>query len=156
MLMRIFVFALLLAGSAAHADGHRAIQQACTDLVLDYAYYRDRMDADPFAELFTEDAQLSVLGRDFVGREAIRERLVEGRGGPLFRHMMSTIRIFVESEARATGVSYITVYSSPPGDLPRPLGPPLGVGEYHDEFVRTASGWKIKRREFVPVFMPEQ
>ena len=96
-----------------------------------------------------------MLGQDFVGREAIRARLQGAEQGPVFRHMMSTIRIFVESDARATGVSYVTVYSAPPGALPRPLDNPLGVGEYHDTFVLTPQGWKIQRRDFVPVFMPE-
>lgn len=158
MLNRIAMLVLLLAGVAtvdARADSHHAIERACTDLVLDYAYHRDRPDADGVAGIFAEDAVLSVLGQDFVGRDAIRARLQGAENGPVFRHMMSTVRIFVESDDRASGVSYVTVYSAPPGGLPRPLDAPLGVGEYHDKFVRTAAGWKIQRREFIPVFMPE-
>ena len=155
-MFRQLLFVLLLASGSTFADSHRQIEQACTDLVLDYAYYRDLLAADTVAELFTEDAQMLVLGDEFVGRDAIRARLEAGRTGPLYRHLMSTIRIFVDSADHARGVSYVTVHAAPPGDLPRPLGQPVGVGEYHDEFVRTADGWKIKRREFVPVFMPEQ
>jgi hypothetical protein len=70
--------------------------------------------------------------------------------------MMSTIRIFIDDDGHARGVSYVTVYSAAAGELPRPLGAPLGVGEYHDRFVYTDAGWKIQHREFVPVFMPEQ
>ena len=141
---------------AARADAKVAIERACTDLVLDYAYYRDRPDAQRVADLFAEEAILTVLGQQFKGRDAIRARLQGAAQGPVFRHLMSTIRIFVESDRRATGVSYVTVYSAPSGDLPAPLSVPLGVGEYHDVFVSTDAGWKIERRSFVPVFMPEQ
>lgn len=150
----VWVLVVFVAGGA-QADSHAEIERACTGLVLDYAYYRDRPDADGLAGIFAEDAVLNVLGQAFVGRDAIRARLQGAENGPLFRHMMSTIRIFVDSEDRARGVSYVTVYSASPGAMPRPLGAPLGVGEYHDAFVRTADGWKIQRRDFVPVFMPE-
>ena len=129
------------------------VEEACTALVLDYAYYRDRPDAESFANVFARDAVLVVLDQEFVGRDAIAERLRNAASGPLFRHMMSTIRIFPADDNKASGVSYVTVYSAAAGDMPRALGQPLAVGEYHDQFVRTASGWKIQRREFVPVFM---
>ena len=140
--------------AAAKSAPLTAIEQACTDLILDYAYYRDRPDADAFADLFAEDAELRVLGQEYVGREAIGDRLRNAAGGPVFRHMMSTIRVFVQDDSHARGVSYVTVYSAAGGTLPRPLTQPLGVGEYHDDFVRTDEGWKIQRREFVPVFLP--
>lgn len=129
------------------------VEDACTDLVLDYAYYRDRLDAEAFADIFAEDAVLSVLGQDFVGRDAIGARLRNADAGDILRHLMSTIRIFPVNEQQARGVSYVTVYSGSAGDLPRPLAQPLAIGEYHDQFTRTSSGWKIQRREFVPVFM---
>ena len=132
----------------------RNIEAACRSLILDYAYYRDRPDADAVADLFTEDAQLRVLGQTYAGRQAIYKRVQAGQGGPVFRHMMSTIRVFVVDSQSAKGVSYVTVYSQATGELPRPLDTPLAVGEYHDVFVHTDAGWKIKERTFVPVFMP--
>lgn len=154
--MRIAVLIAVLLPMAAAGDTRLDIERACTELVLDYAYFRDRQNADAVADLFAPDAVLKVLGQDYVGNDAIRARIQQGRGGPVFRHMMSTIRIFVDDQDHARGVSYVTVYSAAAGDLPRPLGDPLGVGEYHDRFVRTDSGWKIQYREFIPVFMPEQ
>ena len=130
------------------------IEDACTDLVLDYAYYRDRPDADAFADVFAEDAVLIVLDQEFVGRDAIAARLRDADSGPVYRHMMSTIRIFPAGDDKASGVSYVAVYSAPAGDLPRPLGQPLAIGEYHDQFAHTPAGWKIQRREFVSVFAP--
>ena len=128
------------------------LEQACEDLVLDYALYRDRKDADAFASLFAEDAVLTVLGNVFKGRSVIKQRLVDGRDGPVTRHMMSTIRIFAQSEDTANGVSYVTVYGAPDAQFPLKVDGFLSVGEYHDKFVRTDAGWKIGRRTFVPVF----
>ena len=130
------------------------VRQACTDLVLDYAYYRDRPDAAGVANVFTEDARLSVLGQTYTGRKAIHDRIVAGADGPIFRHMMSTIRIFPQDAKNATGVSYVTVYSAPRGEGPQPVERFAGVGEYHDKFVRTDEGWRIAEREFVLVFTP--
>lgn len=130
------------------------VKDACTDLVLDYAYYRDRFAPLPYGELFTEDAVLTVLGEVAKGREAIRERLVKAEPTQVIRHQMGTIRIFPKPEDNprtAAGVSYVTVYVSSPGELPLKAEQRV-VGEYHDEFVRTADGWKIGKRTFIPVF----
>ena len=140
---------------AGHADNHQRVIEACSNLVLDYAYFRDRPDAEGVADLFTEDAQLTVLGQTFVGRAAIAERIRDAADGPVFRHMMSTIRIFPDDETHARGVSYVSVYTAPAGHLPRPLHQPAAVGEYHDRFVLTESGWKIAQREFVAIFVAE-
>jgi len=142
----------MLAAGPGWAHEAARIEQACTELVLDYAYYRDRPEGDRVAELFAVDAELRVMGQTYLGREAIRARLQDAARGPVFRHLMSTVRIFPEGPRRATGVSYVTVYSAAAGPLPRALEQPLAVGEYRDIFVLTEAGWKIQRREFVPVF----
>ncbi len=154
LFMSLLALILLVTPMPGYADNHRHVIEACTDLVLDYAYFRDRPDADGVANLFTEDAQLTVLGQTFVGRAAIGKRIRDAAGGPVFRHMMSTIRIFPDDETHAHGVSYAAVYTAPAGQAPRPLHQPAAVGEYHDRFVLTAAGWKIAQREFVAIFMP--
>ena len=147
-MLAIFVLSGLSVG--AFADD---VKQACTDLVLDYAYYRDQLDADKFSNIFSDDATLTVLGDVFVGKDAIKARLQDGKNGPITRHMMSTIRIFQQDANHASGVSYVTVYGAPQGDFPLKVDDFLAIGEYHDKFVKTDSGWKISRRTFVPVFM---
>ncbi|MFT7221000.1 MAG: hypothetical protein ACI8Z1_002621 [Candidatus Azotimanducaceae bacterium] len=127
---------------------------ACRSLVIDYAYHRDQGHAGELAKLFTQDAQLIVMGNKIEGREAIEQRVADAKSGPLLRHMMSTIRIVLIDKDHASGVSYVTVYSSPAGTLPLPLTEFSALGEYHDEFVRTVEGWKIQSRQFIPVFVP--
>jgi hypothetical protein len=138
---------LLIWSMPVHA--HDAVQ-ACTDLVLDYAYYRDRPDPVGFASVFAENATLTVMGETYKGRQAIGERLQGAGRGPSFRHLMSTIRIFPIDELHATGVSYVTVYTAPHGATE--VEGFAGIGEYHDEFVLTPAGWKIASREFKPVY----
>ncbi len=59
--------------STAYAnDDTASIKQACRDLVLDYAFYRDRPDATGVVNLFTEDGVIELLGDQFVGKEPIR------------------------------------------------------------------------------------
>ena len=146
--------ALAQSSTSMSRSDHAAIKAACTDLVLDYAYYRDRPDALGFANVFAPDGELRVMGQVFIGRKALHDRLANATDGPVYRHMMSTIRIFPVSPREATGVSYVTVYSAPAGTGPAQISNFAAVGEYRDEFVLTDSGWKIARREFVPVFLP--
>jgi uncharacterized protein (TIGR02246 family) len=120
---------------------------ACSNLVTDYAYHRDQFNAKEFASLFTEDASLTVVNQTWVGREDIEQRIEGLKTGSTIRHEMSTIRIVPIDENNATGVSYATIYSAPLGET-SVSGFAL-MGEYHDEFVRTADGWKISKRVLV-------
>ncbi|MDH3642136.1 MAG: nuclear transport factor 2 family protein [Gammaproteobacteria bacterium] len=151
-------FALALGLISANARAHDDVESACRSLVIDYAYYRDRLDADNYAAVFAKDAVLSVLGNEYSGRETIRQRLVnllETEGKPISRHMMSTIKIIPIDANAAHGVSYVKVYVEPPNDE-RPVATNgyVSVGEYHDIFTRTDDGWKIARREYKPILEP--
>ena len=143
------------AGPADNAATDAAAKAACQELVMDDAIYRDRYDAQPYANLFTEDAVLSVLGVDYQGRAAIRARMENDPDKPVTHHHMSTIKITLVDDKHAFGVSYVTVYSEPDqGTRPVPTAGFLAAGEYHDRFVRTDAGWKIAKREFKPILVP--
>ena len=135
--------ALFLAMNST-AQAELDVYRACTNLVYGYAYHRDNFNADEFAMLFTEDARLSVLGQTWNGRDNIRERINSIRDGNTGRHEMSTIYIEQVNEYEATGVSYATIYSAPPGE--DTVSGPAFIGEYHDKFVLTDEGWKIAER----------
>ena len=122
-------------------------EDACRQLVMDYAWYRDHPDADAYAALFTEDAELSILGETFKGREAITQRLTASTGSTA--HLMSTVRINKVDDDTATGVSYVTVYTAPPGPGPHTVSGYAAIGEYHDDFRKTDAGWQIKKRVLV-------
>jgi uncharacterized protein (TIGR02246 family) len=139
------LIALALANAATAAEP--SVYDACRDLVMDYAYYRDHPDPDAYAELFTEDAELSILGDTRKGRAAIRERLTQVAGTTV--HLMSTIRITPVSATEAKGVSYVTVYTAPAGEGPHTVDGFAGIGEYHDTFRKMAAGWQIDSRKLV-------
>ena len=64
-------------------------------------------------------------------------------------HLMSGIRIDQDSATSAHGTSYVTVYTTPAGDGPHDVTGFAAIGEYHDEFRKTAEGWQIARRTLV-------
>lgn len=126
------------------------VYRDCINLVTDYAYYRDRFDAVGFSSIFTEDATLTVGGQTWTGRSNIRQRIEELDSDTTIRHLMSTIRIEPIDELHATGVSYATIYSAAPGATT--VEGFAVIGEYHDEFVLTAEGWRIQKRVLHTVF----
>jgi len=129
------------------------VYRDCSNLVTDYAYYRDRFDALEFSNLFTQDASLRVGNQTWEGRDNIRAR-IEGldKSGSI-RHLMSTIRIEPIDELHASGVSYATIYTASAGSSSTEGF--AVIGEYHDSFVLTDDGWKISKRELKSVFSYE-
>ena len=121
---------------------------ACKDLVMAYAYYRDRGDAQGVAEVFSEDAVFNILGQTFTGRDAIRQRIEDAKDGPVYRHLMSTVHVEQIDTSTAWGVSYVTVFQSASGELPLSSNQFMATGEYKDQFKKTSAGWKIARRDF--------
>ena len=152
MIRRIPFIALLCFGlipASYAADVYRD----CSNLVTDYAYYRDRFDAVGFSNIFTEDASLTVGHQTWVGRDNIRARIEGLDQSGSIRHLMSTIRIEPIDELHAAGVSYATIYTAAAG-----ANSTEGfavIGEYHDNFVLTDEGWKISKRELKSVFSYE-
>lgn len=145
LLLALCVFFTAIPASYA-ADVYRD----CTNLVVEYAYHRDRFDGEGFASLFTDGASLTVGGQTWVGRAAIRGRIEGLQTGSSIRHLMSTIRIVPVDDDHATGVSYVTIYSAPPGQ--NTVEGFTLVGEYHDTFLRTAEGWKIQNRVLQTIY----
>lgn len=132
---------------AAYADD---VYRGCINLVTDYAFHRDRYDAESFANLFTENATLTVGSQTWNGRDNIRQRIEGLDSSTTIRHLMSTIRIVPVDELNATGVSYATIYTASEGSSTTEGF--AVIGEYHDEFVLTDGGWKIAKRVLQPVF----
>jgi hypothetical protein len=133
------------------------ISIACERLLADYVIYRDHLDADGFANTFTENGELVLGSGSHVGREAIR-RNITGRPTPGVAHMilMTTIKITPVDETNATGVSYALVLNGDrpvvKGDAPIQMRGITAAVEYHTEFVLTNDGWKISRLELKSIF----
>jgi uncharacterized protein (TIGR02246 family) len=134
-----------------------SIERACERLVLDFAYFSDKQDYEALAALFTPDGTMArPSGDPLVGRAAIMKSYQSRPAGRISRHVCTNIRITVESQDRAHGLTYAVVYSANANDPPEAhFGPKADprqlVGEFEDEFVRTDEGWRIgiRRARFV-------
>ena len=134
------------------------IKRACENLVMDYARHRDQAQGAALAQLFTEDAELSVNGETFIGRKALLTRFA-APATQRFRHMMSNVHITVTGHKQAIGVSYALIFVGPIDkqnpDAPITVSNFVAMGEYQDTFVLTDAGWRIASRRFVPAFFAD-
>jgi SnoaL-like domain len=127
------------------------IERACERLVTEYCHFVDHGEAAKIAGQFSDDGVWASASAVHSGREAI-ERNFEKRQANvkrMSRHVCSNLLIDVIDGNNATGVVYLTLYRHD-GEPGRPLSPsdvPEIVGEYRDTFVRTANGWRFRRRE---------
>jgi hypothetical protein len=129
-----------------------SIEQACERLVLDFTYFSDHRENEALADLFTPDGIMTRPSGDrLVGRDAILKEYESRPAGRIARHFCTNIRIVVESDNRARGLTYALVYSALAHEPPlQHFGPRVEprqlIGEFEDEFVRTDDGWKIASR----------
>lgn len=157
-LLGLCLSASTLAATRERAHSEAEIKQACQQLVLDYASFRDQRRGEDFANLFTVDGELALNGDTFVGRKALASRL-SGDSRQRSRHLMTNIRVTIEDANHAHGISYALIFIA--NEAAEVTAGPAAVvnftamGEYHDEFIRTEQGWRIATRRFVPVFVPQ-
>jgi len=127
------------------------IERACERLVTEYCHFVDHGKAAKISSQFTDDGVWVTNTAVHSGRKAI-EAYYQARQANvkrMSRHVCNNLLIDVIDENNAKGVVYLTLYRHD-GEPNRPLSPsdvPQMVGEYRDTFVRTARGWRFKRRE---------
>jgi hypothetical protein len=136
-------------------------ENACQRLCLDYAHFGDSGKPEALAALFTEDGEVKLPTGTSKGRAAIADGATP-TPNLVMRHVMSNIRIDVESADNASGVAYLRLYyAMRKGDkgpaMTKALSPRI-IGAYHDRFVRTAEGWRFASRDFEIALMapPEE
>ena len=116
---------------------------AIRELVASYADAVVRRDADAWSATWAEDGEWHILGNATRGRDAVVS---------LWKQLMAAVPFVVQvpghalievDGARATGRWYITEY----GKSADGSGS-LTLGVYHDEYTRSAEGWRFLRRRF--------
>jgi hypothetical protein len=127
------------------------IERACERLVTEYCHFVDHGEAARIAGQFTDDGVWASAAVAYTGREAIERSFSRRQDNVkrMSRHVCNNLLIDVIDENNASGVVYLTLYRHD-GEPGRPLSPsdvPNVIGEYRDTFVRTADGWRFKRRE---------
>lgn len=122
-------------------------------LIQEIAWRIDHLQAATVAELVSNDVEFRAdPDNPVLGREAMA---AWGAGfdaaNPLpgIRHSVSNARFVDTGDGTASGTSMLTAYFTPAGQAPTTA--PFAVGEDHDTFVRTAEGWKLASRLWVPM-----
>lgn len=132
------------------------IERACARLVTEYCHFVDHGEAGKIAGQFTDDGIWASATDVRTGREAIERSFQKRQANTarMSRHVCSNLLIDVIDENNATGVVYLTLYrhDGDPGRRVSPSDVPDVIGEYRDTFVRTAEGWRFKRRDICASF----
>lgn len=120
-------------------------------LYATYSYGFDNGDPKMVASVYTPDAQFIVGGKVAGGtREAITamvKPLAPGKGQ--MKHMPTNIAI-EPAEGGAKGLAYVLLMTFEAGKPPVATG----GGWYHDTLVKTADGWRFKKRDYQPFPLP--
>lgn len=136
------------------------IERACARLVNHYANLLDAYDHDAFMELWTDDAVLDMLGRQYRGREAIRGWLEAREPDMICRHLVTNNVTDVLSGISARGFCYSIAYRvrGMRGHEPGLIEPPTFIVQYRNEFrLHPERGWVFSRRDVEAVMVgPEQ
>ncbi len=135
------------------------IELACTRLVNEFAVFNDSNRFQELADLFTEDARYArPIAPDafIVGKADILASFEARPRDRVGRHLITNVIITVESETRASGFCYVTLYSGSTGHKAEKFGLQAQasqfVGEYRDSFVLTPAGWKFAERKGCIIF----
>lgn len=117
------------------------------DLLTRYATGVDRKDWDLWESCFTADAQIdyTAFGGEKGGVKEIRMWLEKTMAGfPMTQHLVINREITIDGDSATGRSGFYNPMAVPNGDKPAKLF--FCGGWYHDEFIRTESGWKIHQR----------
>jgi ketosteroid isomerase-like protein len=134
----------------------QTIRLALEDLNTAFAHHLDHGEIDALIDLFTADALYTHGDRVSRGRAEI-ERLFRDRAakGPrTSRHLLSGLRLAIESATAATGSSVCLSFAAD-GLPPKPAKPFL-VADFEDRYRRDDDGrWRFAERHIHRVFVGE-
>lgn len=138
-------------GSAGRLEDRAAIQ----DLIVRYGQALDALDADAYAAVFAEDADLSFGGNTYHGRAAIRKvvadikarRASQPAATPPLKmyHVITNTLIEFVNDHEARHRSYWQTVSGPSSG-PFKVG---GMGVYEDVIVKRDGRWLIGNRKIM-------
>jgi SnoaL-like domain len=119
-------------------------------LVARYAYAVDS-GADNgylYAALFAPDGAFADrAGRETSGREALATLARRNTRGVQSAFHFIVNHVIEPAVDGATGREYLLQLRIGDGDRPNDV---FGGGRYEDVYVKTAEGWRFKRRQFIP------
>lgn len=130
------------------------IEHACAKLMNQFAVFNDMGRFDELVELFVEEGRYArPIAPDafIVGKADILASFEARPKDRVGRHLISNIIIDVLSPTTAKGVCYVALYSGTLDQKAAKFGLQAQasqfIGEYQDDFVLTAQGWKFAQRK---------
>lgn len=135
------------------------IKIACEDLSEQYADYLDAKDYNALSTLFAADGLWEVLGNRMVGPAAVarywKDRTDVWAPGHGRVHQMTNQVVTVLDRDHAIGRSTVIIYFFDAQAKEKQSLSPTLIARNQDEYVRTAGGWKFKRRTISTVAMAD-
>jgi hypothetical protein len=119
-------------------------------LVSRYAYAVDTGadNGNVYADLFAADgAFVDRQGRETTGREALAALARRNTRGPQAAFHFIVNHVIEPAPGGATGREYLLQLRIGDGER---LNDVFGGGQYDDVYVKTAEGWRFRRRQFLP------
>lgn len=120
-------------------------------LLISYGSAIDRRDWEKFRACFSDDCECDYgsFGK-WQGPTAISQYMKQAHAdlGPTL-HRITNIETWMR-DGQTFARSYVDALLMPIHE-----GGPVhhGIGHYDDQLIRTGAGWRIARRQFVPVFL---
>jgi hypothetical protein len=132
----------------------RAIEWACTRLMVQFAEFNDRQDYEALAGLFDERgrfARPTDPNTVIEGRANIVKAFQSRPKGRLTQHLCSNMLVTAETTDRARGSCRIVLFTAdgaqaPDGAFGIKADARQLIGIYEDRFVRAAEGWRFAER----------
>jgi hypothetical protein len=129
-------------------------ERACERLIYEFAEAIDLRNDAHLENLFTTDATYARPtdpNTVISGRDVIVKGFVARPGGRVTRHICSNVVITIDSADRAHGVSRVVLIAGPTepaahAQFGYKADARQLIGEYDDEFVKTAEGWRFSSR----------
>lgn len=120
-------------------------------LVNEYAWRLDHQRWHEISDLCTDDVVLWIRRREIVGKAGLAEWAARRAAKEETRrtlHQMTNLRLEAVDEDHSTGVAALVLHIAKGGGSSTYVDL---VGDYHDEYVRTADGWRFRRRRLVNI-----
>jgi hypothetical protein len=131
----------------------RNAEQACQALAIEYAEIVDAQEYERLREIFAENATLvrrATVQETVRGLENIIASFTARPRNRLTYHIMSNIRVRVETPEIASGTCRVLLFTSDTSESQTPEGrkvaPKQLMGTYHDRYIRTKDGWRFAER----------
>lgn len=126
----------------------------CAQISVDFAVAIDHREFEKVTSLFTEEGSFVRGGITTTGRPALLKWLTDERPVQVIRHIISNFSAEMINSDEVHGITYFTaILEMGDPELPIRKTIPGGMGEWHDVFVKTSDGWKIKSKTVNQVFL---